>query len=96
MNVPDQTTGRPASTSSPVRRIAACVIASAIVFLVLWVMAFSLVTSVLIGSGVGVVLIAGSSVSDLIATVLDLIATVIFGVFAVIAALIAAVFSLFG
>ena len=96
MNAPDQTTARPASTSSPVRRIAACVIASAIVFLVLWVMAFSLVTSLLIGSGFGVVLIAASTVSDVIEMVLDAIATVIFAIFAAIAALIAAVFSLFG
>ena len=96
MNAPDQTTARPAPTSSPVRRVAACVIASAIVFCVLWIMAFSLVTSLLIGSGFGVVLIAASTVSDAIEMVLDAMATVIFAVFAAIAALIAAVFSLFG
>jgi len=59
-------------------------------------MAFSLVTSLLIGSGFGVVLIAASTVSDVIEMVLDAIATVIFAIFAAIAALIAAVFSLFG
>ena len=96
MNAPDQTTAKPASTSSPVRRIAACVIASAIVFLVLWVMAFSLVVSLLISSGFGVALIAVSTVSNAVEMVLDAIAFVIFAIFAAIAALIAAVFSLFG
>ena len=96
MNAPDQTTARPASTRSLVRRIAASVIMSAIVFLVLWVMAFSLLTSVLISSGFGVVLIAACAVSDLVEMVLDAIATVIFAIFAAIAALIAAVLSLFG
>ncbi len=70
--------------------------ASIIVFLVLWVMAFTLVTSLLISSGFGVILIAASTVSDVIEMVLDAIATVIFAIFAAIAALIAAVFSLFG
>jgi hypothetical protein len=96
MNAPDQTTAKPVSTSSPVRRIAACVAVGAIVFLVLWVMAFSLVASLLISSGCCVVLVAASTVSDVIEMVLDAIASIIFAVFAAIAALIAAVFSLFG
>ena len=96
MNASDQTTAKPAPTSSLVRRIAACVAVSAIVFLVLWVMALSLFISFLISSGVGVILIATSTVSDFIEMVLDAIATVIYAVFAAIAALIAAVFSLFG
>ena len=96
MNASDQTTAKPAPTSSLVRRIAACVAVSAIVFLVLWVMALSLFISFLISSGVGVILIATSTVSDFIEMVLDAIATVIYAVFAAIAALFAAVFSLFG
>jgi hypothetical protein len=96
MNEPIQTTARPASTTSPGRRIAACVIVSAIAFLALWLVALSVVTALLISSGVGVVLVAASSVSDLIETVLDAIATVIFAIFAAIAAVIAAVLSLFG
>ena len=96
MSEPTQTAARPASTTSPGRRIAACVIVSAIAFLVLWLMALSVVTSLLISSGVGVVLVAASSVSDLIEMVLDAIATVIFAIFAAIAAFFAAVFSLFG
>ena len=96
MNAPDQTTARAAPTGSPVRRIAACIAVSAIVFLVLWVMAFSLVASLLISSCCGVILVAASTVSDVIEMVLDAIATVIFAIFAAIAAVFAAVFSLFG
>ena len=96
MNEPNQTAARPASTTSPGRRIAACVIVSAIGFLMLWLMAFSVVTSLLISAGVGVVLIAASTVSDVVEMVLDVIATVIFAIFAAIAAFFAALFSLFG
>jgi hypothetical protein len=96
MNAPDQTTARPAPTGSPGRRIAACVLVSAIVFLALWVMAFTLLASFLISTCVGVVLVAASSVSDLIEMVLDAIATVVFAIFAAIAAIFAALFSLFG
>lgn len=96
MNASDQTTAKPAPTGSLVRRIAACVAVSVIVFLVLWVMALSLFISFLISSGVGVILIATSTVSDFIEMVLDAIATVIYAVFAAVAALIAAVFGLFG
>jgi hypothetical protein len=69
---------------------------SGLVVLVLWVFAFSLLTSLLIGSCFGVVVATASEVSDLVEMVLDAIATVIFGVLAAIAAAVAAVFSLFG
>ena len=95
MNAPDQATVKPAPTSSPARRIATCLVVTALVFIVLWLMALSVVTSLLISSGIGIVLIAGSNVSDLIETVLDAIATVIFAIFAAIAAVIAAIFSVF-
>jgi hypothetical protein len=95
MTAPDQTTAKPASTSGPGRRIAACLIVSALVFLTLWLMAFSLVTALLISSGVGVTLIATSAVLELVATVLDIIATVLFAILAAIAAVIAFVFSFF-
>ena len=62
----------------------------------LWLTAFSLVTSLLIGSGFCAVVIAASATSDLVEAVLDTIATVVFGVLAAIAAAVAAVFSLFG
>ena len=96
MNAPNQTTASPAPTRGSGRRIAACLIVSALVFLTLWLMALSLVTALLISSGVGVVLIATSTVLELVATVLDVIATVIFAILAAIAAVIAAVFSIFG
>jgi len=96
MNAPNEPTARPKSTSGLVRRIAVSVIMSGLIFLMLWVFAFSLVTSLLIGAGFGVVVVVASAVSDLIEVVLDAIATIVFGVLAAIAALVAAVFSLFG
>ena len=42
---------RPASNSSPARRIAVAVILSELVFAVLWIMVFSLATSLLIRAG---------------------------------------------
>ena len=86
---------RPASNSSPARRIAVAVILSTLVFAVLWIMVFSMVTSLLIGAGCCVVIVAASSVSDLVDMLLDALATVIFGVLAVIAAIFAGLFSLF-
>jgi hypothetical protein len=59
-------------------------------------MVFSLVTSLLIGAGCCVVVVAASSASDLVETLLDAIASVTFGVLAVIAAIFGAIFSLFG
>jgi hypothetical protein len=57
---------------------------------------FSMVTSLLIGAGCCVVIVAASSVSDLFEMLLDAISTVIFGVLAVIAAIFGAIFGLFG
>jgi hypothetical protein len=87
---------RPASNSSRARRIAVAAILSGLVFAVLWIMVFSMVTSLLIGAGCCVVIVAASSVSDLVEMVLDAVATVIFGVLAVIAAIFGAIFSVFG
>ena len=69
---------------------------SGLVFAVLWIMVFSMVTSLLIGAGCCVVIVAASSLSDLVDMLLDAVATVIFGVLAVIAAIFGAIFSLFG
>jgi len=49
MNSPEP--ARPAPNSSPVRRIAVAVILSGLVFAGLWIMVFSVVTSLLIGAG---------------------------------------------
>ena len=90
MNSPEPAV-RPAPNSSPARRIAAAVILSGLVFAVLWIMVFSMITSLLIGAGCCVVIVAASSLSDLVDALLDAIASVIFGVLAVIAAIFAAI-----
>ena len=95
MNSPEPAV-RTAPNSSPARRIAAAVILSGLVFVGLWIMVFSMVTSLLIGAGCCVVIVAAISVSDLVEMLLDAVATVIFGVLAVIAAIFGAIFSLFG
>lgn len=95
MNSPEPAL-RPVSNNSPVRRIAAAVILGGLLFVVLWITMFSMVTSLLIGSGCCGVIVATSSMSDLVETLLDAIASAIFGVLAVIAAIFAAIFGLFG
>ena len=85
-----------APTSSPARRIAVAVILSGLVFAVLWIMVFNMITSLLIGAGCCVVIVAASSLSDLVDMLLDAIASVIFGVLAVIAAIFAGILGLFG
>ena len=95
MNSPEPA-GRPASNSSPARRLAVAVGLSGLVFVVLWIMMFNMVTSLLIGAGCCVVIVAASSLSDLVDMLLDAVATVIFGVLAVIAAIFRAILDLFG
>ena len=85
-----------APTGSPARRIAVAVILSGLVFAVLWIMVFNMVTSLLIGAGCCVVIVAASSLSDLVDMLLDAIASAIFGVLAVIAAIFAGILGLFG
>jgi len=87
--------GQPVSTS-PARRIAAAAILGGLVFVMLWVMVFNLVTSLLIGAGCCVVVVATSSVSDLVEALLDAIASAILGVLVIIAAIFAAILGLFG
>lgn len=96
MNAPQGPLTRRASTSSPVRRIAATVILSGVLFLLLWLMAFSLFTSLLIEAGLGVVVVTASTVSDIVEMVLDAIAAVVCGVLGAIAAVFGAIFGLFG
>ncbi|OCK61695.1 hypothetical protein [Bradyrhizobium sp. LMTR 3] len=95
MNSP-QPAARSASNASPFRRIAAAVILGGLVFTVLWIVAFGMVTSMLIGAGCCVVIVAASSASDLVEMLLNALAAVIFGVLAVIAAIFGAIFSVFG
>jgi hypothetical protein len=69
---------------------------SGVVFLMMWLMAFSVFTSLLTATGCCVVVIAASAASDPVEMVLDAIAALVFGVLGVIAAFFGAVFSLFG
>ena len=94
MNSPESAV-RMAPNRSPARRIALAVTLSGLVFAGLWIMVFSMVTSLLIGAGCCVVIVAASSVSDLVDMMLDAIASVIFGVLAVIAAIFGAILGLF-
>jgi hypothetical protein len=91
MNSP-QPAAPPAPHASPLRRIAAAVILGGLLFSVLWITVFSMVTSLLIGAGCCVVIVAASSVSDAVELLVDAIAAAIFAVLAAIAA----IFSLFG
>ncbi|WP_141688235.1 hypothetical protein [Bradyrhizobium paxllaeri] len=86
---------QPAS-NSPARRIAAALILSGLVFTVLWIMAFNVVISLLIGAGCCVVIVAAGSASDVVEMILDAVASVVFGVVAVIATIVGAIFSMFG
>ena len=95
MNSPEPAARR-ASSSSPARRLAVAVMLSGLVFAVLWIMVFSMVTSLLIGAGCCVVIVAASSVSDLVDMLLDAAASVIFGVLSVIGAIFAGIAGLFG
>jgi hypothetical protein len=96
MKAPDEPVTRPASASGPARRIVATVIMSGLVFLLLWLMAFSVFTSLLIAAGFCVVVVGASAASDPVVMVLDAIAAVVFGVLGAIAAVFGAIFSLFG
>jgi hypothetical protein len=95
MNSPEPAV-RTAPNRSPARRIAVAVVLSGLVCAVLWIMVFSLVTSLLIGTGCCVVIVAASSASDVVEMLLDAVSTVVLGVVAVIAAIFGAIFSVFG
>lgn len=96
MNAPHAQDTKPASASGPARRIAATVIVGVLIFLLLWITAFSVFTSLLIATGCCVVVGAASTVSDIVVTVLDIIAAIIFGILGAIAVLIGVIFSIFG
>lgn len=96
MNATREPGRRPTSAGSVVRRLAAAMILSAMVFGLLWLMAFGLFTSLLVSAGCCVVVVAASTVLDVVEMVLDTIAAVILGVLAAIAAVFAAILGLFG
>ena len=95
MNSPEPA-ARPASNGSAGRRIATAVVLGMLVFTMLWITMFSLVTSVLIGTACCVVIVAASSASDVVEMLLDVVSSIIFGIVAVIAAIFGAIFSVFG
>jgi hypothetical protein len=95
MTMQDQPQSTPAAKSGIGRRIAVALALGALVFVVLWWMALSFVTSVLVGSGTTVILAAGASFSDVIEAVLDWLAGVLAMILAAIAAVFAAIMSLF-
>ena len=95
MNSPEPA-ARPASNSSPARRIAVAVVLGGLVFMTLWITMFGMVVSLLIGTGCCVVIVAASSLSDVVEMLLDAVASVIFAIVAVIAAIFSAIFSVFG
>ncbi len=95
MNAPDQPVTRHAPASSLGRRIIATMIVGGLLFLVLWLMALTALTSLLISAGFCVAVVSASTVSDLVETMLSIIVAIVFGVLAAIAAFFAAIFSLF-
>jgi len=101
MNTPAETptptsAAQSGSRKSPVRRIATVLILGALIVVGLWLAAFSFITSLLIGSGVIVVIVAADTVSDVVSMILDALAAVILFILAAIAALFAAIFDVFG
>lgn len=96
MNAPRERGRRPASVGAIVRRIAVAVILSGLVFVVMWMMAISFVTSLLVSAGCCVVVVAAGTVFDIVEMVLDAIAAIVFGVLGAIAAILGAIFGLFG
>lgn len=92
---PPPSAAQAAPEKSPLRRLAATVILGGLVFVMLWIVAFGWLTSLLIAAGCCAVMVAASTVSDVVETVLDALATAVFAVLAVIAAVFAAIFSLF-
>jgi hypothetical protein len=95
MNAPDQPALRRTPASSLTRRIVATVVIGGMLFLGLWLMELTALTSLLISAGFCAVLVAASAVSDLVETMLNVIVAIVFGVLAAIAAFFAAIFSLF-
>ena len=95
MNLPDPP-ARPAPGSSAAHRIATAVALGTLVFTMLWITMFGLVTSMLIGTACCAVIVAASSVSDVVEMLLDAVSAVIWGVVAMVAAIFGAIFSVFG
>jgi hypothetical protein len=85
-------------TSAGARRIAAMlgsILVGAIVFLGAWIYLTTAFTAALLGTGVSVVLVAATYVSDLFETILEAIGGILTGILAVFGAIFGAIFSIF-
>ncbi|MGE0022569.1 MAG: hypothetical protein AB7S70_02935 [Hyphomicrobium sp.] len=91
----------PATSSAPaarsgvvrfIRRAAAALILGVIFFGILWATVFNAVTSAIVASGGGVVLVAGSSASETFQSIFEAIADFILGIFGAIAEAVSSLF----
>jgi len=91
----------PATPSAPaersglvrfIRRTAAALILGLIFFGILWATVFNAVTSAIVASGGGVVLVAGSSASETFQSIFEAIAEFILGIFGAIADFFSSIF----
>jgi hypothetical protein len=85
-------TKHPASRCSHTRRIAITVVLSAIFSLALWFMALSATTSLLAGTGAGVVILMATSISRAFETILETIGAFVLGLLVAIGDILGAVF----
>ncbi|NJO22023.1 MAG: hypothetical protein HC868_02570 [Sphingomonadales bacterium] len=72
------------------RRIAIAVVLSVIFSLALWLMALSAVTSLLAGTGAGVVILAAGNTWDVLETILEAVGRFVLGLLAAIGAILGA------
>lgn len=85
----------PPASRGFVGRIAVAAVIGVIVFALLWYTIFSAVTAALIAAGGTGVIVVGSSVSDVLESLLELLASIVLAVLGAIAAVVAAIFSIF-
>lgn len=94
MTTPAEPNAQPVPNKGPARRVAAALTVGVLLIFVLWITAFSLFTSLLIGSGLVVVVVAASTVSDAVEMILNAIAAVISLVLGAIAMIFGTIFGL--
>ena len=95
MNATQEPAAPPARTRRWGRRAAAMLAVGTVLFIALWVMAFSALTSLIVASSICVVVVGLSTAFDPVEAVLEAIVTVVLAVLGAIAAVFAAIFSIF-
>ena len=89
-------TAKPTKQSAPrsnlARRLAITVVLSAAFSLALWLITLSAMTSLLAGTGAGVIILAASSTSDVLNAILETIGGFVLGLLAAIGAILGAMF----